>query len=236
MSINKSIPLILVFTLGIAFSATAQRVRPKNMPKYDQKALHFGFCIGLNYYDFQYRTVADLAAVPEWRSVRSTVSPGYSIGIISNLRLGKYFDFRFIPTFTATERRLDFELFNKQTNTYDQEVRMIESSFIQLPFEIKFKSERINNHLWYVLGGVTYSIDLASKQDVEDDRIFKLKRNDLTYDVGIGLDLYFEYFKFSPQIKAGFGLANLKVEDGTLPVQGIDQIFTRSILINFTFE
>ena len=86
------------------------------------------------------------------------------------------------------------------------------------------------------MGGIKHSLDLASKKDVEDDNIFKIENNDLAVEFGVGLDFYFEYFKFSPQLKTSFGVANLLVEDGTLFVEGLDGLYSRSILINFTFE
>lgn len=214
----------------------AQFKKLKNQAKYDKRPLHFGFCMGLNFYDFQIQQKADLSANPNLYRIWSESSPGYSIGIISNLRLSNHFDLRFIPTFSATVRRLYFDMVNPYTFERSIEEYEVESSFIQFPFELKFKSDRINNHRWYVLAGIQYNIDLASKEKVEDDTIFKIKKNSTAYEFGAGIDIYFEYFKFSPQIKAAFGMNNLLVEDGTIPVSGIDQIRNRCILINFTFE
>ena len=87
-----------------------------------------------------------------------------------------------------------------------------------------------------MLGGIQYNLDLASKEKVEDDTIFKIARNNVAWEAGVGIDIYFEYFKFSPQLKAQFGVNNILVQDGTLPVTGIDVLLSRSILINFTFE
>lgn len=214
----------------------AQSNKLRNQPKYDNRVVHFGFCLGLNTYNFQIREKADLASVPGVYNIWSTTAPGYSIGIISNLRLGTHFDFRFIPTFSSTVRHMHVDMENPYTMERDVEDFEIESSFIQFPFELKFKSQRINNHRWYVLGGFQYSIDLASKEKVDDDTIFKIKKNNMDYQVGVGIDIYFEYFKFSPQLKGSFGINNLLVEDGTVQSSGIDQLLSRCILINFTFE
>ena len=214
----------------------AQVSRLQNQPKYDNRTVHFGFCLGINFFDFQIRQKADLAANPNLFSLYSDPSPGYSIGIISNLRLAEFLDLRFIPTFAATVRRLYVDMIDPYTLERGIKEFEVESSFIQFPFELKYKSERINNHRWYVLGAIQYSIDLASQEKVEDDTIFKIKRNSTDAQIGVGVDIYFEYFKFSPQIKASFGLNSLLVEDGTVPVSGIDQLMNRCLLINFTFE
>jgi hypothetical protein len=226
----------IIILLCVPTFGNAQRGKLQNQPKYDNRPLHFGFCLGINLFDFQIRPASDLTNIPGLYALWTDVSPGYSIGIVSNLRLNNYFDFRFIPTFSATVRRLYVEMDNPLNGEYGIYEYQIESSFIQFPFELKFKSERMNNHRWYVLGGVQYNLDLASKEKVEDDTIFKIARNNVAWEAGVGLDIYFEYFKFSPQLKAQFGINNILVQDGTLPVSAIDQLLSRSILINFTFE
>jgi hypothetical protein len=225
---------LLVFLGPIAVSAQSRKLQ--NQPKYDNRPVHFGFCLGINTYDFQIRPKQDLAAIPGVYDMFTTSQPGYSIGIISNLRLGKYFDLRFIPTFSSTVRRITFDMDEPFTNKRVIKEYQVESSFIQFPFELKYRSERINNHGWYVLAGFEFATDLASKEKVEDDTIFKIKRSNAAAQAGVGIDIYFEYFKFSPQIKYSWGINNMLVEDGTVPVSGIDKLLSRCFLINFTFE
>lgn len=208
----------------------------KNQPKYDHQRLHFGFFLGVNYQNFHIQLVEDLPSVPGYYSVRTDVSPGYNINIVSNLRLTDHFDLRFNPGFASTTRTLFFDIRDPVSLERVEVKREVESSFIELPFELKLRSDRIGNYAMYVMAGVKYNMDLASKEDVEDDRVFKIKAADLLYEFTYGWDIYFEYFKFSPQIKASFGFANLKVEDETFLVEGIDKIMTRSIMISFTFE
>lgn len=223
--------LFLAPTLGFS-----QNKKLQNQSKYDKKTVHFGFCLGINTYDFLIKPKKDLAAVTNVYEMYSTSSPGYSIGIISNLRLGEFIDLRFIPTFSSTVRRITFDMNDQFTGERYVKEYQVESSFIQFPFELKYKSERINNHRWYVLTGVEFATDLASKEKVDDDTIFKIKKSNVAVQGGVGIDIYFEYFKFSPQIKYSWGVNNLLVEDGTVPVSGIDKIMSRCFLINFTFE
>ena len=227
-----------IFTLGLislSLLLSAQR-RLKNQPTYDERKLHFGFSIGLNYYDFKVDEIANLNELNGYYNVTTQVEPGYTILIISNLRLGHHADLRLTPGFASTVRRINFDLLDPNTEELVLVEREIESSFLEFPLEFKFKSDRIDNYRLYVLGGVKYSLDLASDENSEDDRVFKLTQNDYSYELGFGVDIYFEYFKFSPQIRASFGLANTKVEDGTFLVDGINTLQTRAILINFTFE
>lgn len=230
----KSFKFILILTCTLLSSQVYSQSR--NLRLYDQRPIHFGFYVGINMYDFQLRRKEDLSQIPNVYGYQTEVSPGYSIGIVSDLRLGHHLNLRFLPSFVNTERKIFVDMDNPYTHVRSIEERKIESSLMQATFELKFKTDRIENHRWYVLTGITYSYDLASKEKVKDDMIFKLASSDLTYDFGIGTDIYFEYFKFSPQIKAFFGVNDLNVQDGTVPVSGLEGTFTRGMLFCLTFE
>lgn len=230
---SKFITLLLL-VLGSS-SAFAQN-GTKNLRLYDQRPVHFGFYVGVNFYDFQLRMKEDISKVPDFFGVRTEVSPGYSIGIVSDLRLSHHLNLRFLPSFVNTERKLYFDMIDPYSGIRSEQERVIESSLVQAPFELKFKTERIHNHRWYVLAGFTYSFDLASKEKLEDDLIFKLNSSDLSYDFGIGMDIYFEYFKLSPQIKGFWGFQDLTIPDGTVPVSGLESTRTRGMLFCLTFE
>ncbi len=227
--------ILTTLLLIIANTAMGQN-GTRNLRLYDQRPIHFGFYVGVNVYDFQLRMKSDLSEIPKVYGYETEASPGYSVGIVSDLRLGHNLNLRFLPSFVNTERKLYIDMEHPYTGVRSIEERIIESSLIQAPFELKFKTDRIENHRWYVLTGFTYSYDLSSKEDLEDDLIFKLNSSDLSYDFGIGMDIYFEYFKLSPQIKAFWGFNDLNVQDGTIPVSGLESTRTRGILFSFTFE
>lgn len=214
----------------------AQNGQLKNQPKYDSKTLHFGFYLGLNFMDFKVDPVPDFSNISGYYSFQTIVNPGYTIGIVSDLRLHDRLNLRFLPAFATTERNIEFDAVNPITGVRQLTLRTVESSFVEFPFELKFKSDRIDNYRVYVLAGIKYALDLASKEKVEDDLLFKIRRNDLAYELGVGVDIYFEYFKFSPQLRASFGIPNIGVEDGTFFMSGINRVQTRAISINFTFE
>ncbi len=234
MRILRSL-LFCAFVFLLLLPAQGQR-RLKNQANYDKKPIHFGFNIGINYWDFHTQPITDLAALPGYYSMRSTVQPGYNIGIVSNLRLSDHFDFRIIPAFASTERILFFTVDDPNTGRVIEVERKIQSSFIEVPFLLKFKSDRINNYRMYAIGGLKYNYDLASKKDVLDDRFFKINNSDLAYEIGFGLDFYFEFFKFSPQIKASWGFADMLIQDDTFFVDGIARLETRALLISLNFE
>ena len=66
-----------------------------------------------------------------------------------------------------------------------------------------------------------------------------MKTNSLYYEVGFGIDFYLTYFKFSPSIRGIFSLKNELVKDNDLSspwTSNIENLYSRGLLINFTFE
>ena len=224
----------IFFFVLTGWNAAAQRIL--NMPTYTSKPYHFGFYLGINWYNFHIRHKPNLDEFPGYYSTLTRVDPGYHVGIISDLRLANHLNLRFNPAFAATVRRLEIDTYNPNFLRRQVYIRDVESSFVELPLELKFSSRRIGNYLMYLTGGLRYNIDLSSQEDVLDDELFKIRRNDLAYEVGFGIDIFFEYFKMSPQIKGGFGFANLLVNDGSVYVNNIDKLYTRSVLFCITFE
>lgn len=213
----------------------AQRYNvPLNLPNYDNKPIHFGFLIGLNTLDFKLTPVSNIE--DELFVIQSQSQKGFNLGVVSNMRLGNNLDFRFIPTLSLAERRIFYTL-NDNTVLTDEN-KKIESTFIEFPVSIKYKSSRYNNGRAYIMTGLKYSLDLASQRNIDDEglEIVKIKKDDFLYEIGLGLDFYLPYFKFSPELKANFGLTNLVVNDGSIYSRSIKGMKTRGFSISFTFE
>ena len=167
----------------------------------------------------------------------SSSQNGFNLGIVSNLRIGKYTDLRFIPTLVFGERHLYYQ-FIDSNQVSNEKIKKIESTLIDFPIYIKYKSARYNNFRTYVLGGVKYSLDIAAQEKIDDDgqEIVKLKRDDIMGEIGFGIDYYLEYFKFSPQIKLSYGIVNLLSKDETVYTKSINRLSTNGWMISFTFE
>jgi len=152
--------------------------------------------------------------------------------------LGEYFDLRLLPGLSFVSRNINYTFVSPlQTLSYKKDV---ESTFITLPLDLKYKSVRLNNYRVYVLGGLKYSIDMASNKDVNNSdlkvAIVKIKKQDLAYEFGFGLDIYFRYYKFSPEIKYAVGITNLLIQDNTAFSTPIQKLNSKCISLAFTFE
>lgn len=233
----KYILLLFVFLISTWHFAFSQNFKSPNTPKYDKKWYHFGFMIGLNQMDFLLKT-GDLKPYDTLMLLQSKPQKGFDVGIVGNLRLAEHFDLRFIPALSFGERILEYTIIERDTDIVNYK-KKIESTFIELPLTIKYKSARITNFRVYTVGGMKYSYDLASqfkKKTDSDEYVVKLKKNDFQYLIGAGIDYYFPLFKFSIEYKMAFGIPDLVKREGNVFSDPIKRLNSKISLISITFE
>ena len=231
---------LLYFILFFTFtnSVNAQlRPKQKNLSRYDNQKMHFGFTLGINSLDFNIKHNDEVMYQDSLYVLHSNNQKGFNLGIVSNFRMGKYTDFRFVPAIVFGERRLLYS-FADTNNVISTEMKAIESTLLDFPFYVKYKSERYNNFRSYVLFGIKYSLDIASQKDIVNENfvVLKLQPHDLTGEIGFGMDFYLEYFKFSPQIKVSAGVLNLLAKDESVYTTSIKNLYTNGWMLSFTFE
>ncbi|MEI8278407.1 MAG: porin family protein [Bacteroidota bacterium] len=214
-------------------SALAQR-HPMNMADHDEKMYYFGISFGLNYSTYRIQYSNSFATTDTFKRIQPRWSPGFNLGLMGNLRLNKYFDLRFVPSLSFAEKKLDFNA----PLSDSMESRSIESVYMHLPLQIKFKSDRIGNFRFYTMGGVKLDYDMASNaRSRRGDEFLKVTPVDYGYELGIGLEFFNSNFIFSPEIKLSQGLGNQLYRDVGLPLtNAIDQLHTRMIVISIHLE
>lgn len=210
----------MLFTacLAISISVSGQKQRPKNESWYDEKLLHFGFSLGFNTMDFKITPSQDYLVTDSVYPEVSRLNPGINIQIVTNLRPGRYWDIRFLPGVSFGQRNVRY--YKIPANNGDDPVlyneqQRIESSYLEFPLLLKYKGERLNNVRPYVIGGLNFRYDLAAKKEYDDEKpvYIRLKRPDLYYETGAGLDFYLTYFKLSVELKMSNGLSNIIVDE-----------------------
>jgi len=172
---------------------------------HDEKIIHFGFCLGLNVMDF---TVTPSYAGYQADSLLCSVNkltPGFHIQAVSAARLTDYLELRFLPGVAFGQREL---LFYKNHMLYEKPQKL-ESSYIELPWLLKYKSKRINNYRGFMVGGLNPRFDLAKTYREDDGIYMDLKLKDLCYELGAGFDFYFPYFKLSIELRGSWGMFNV---------------------------
>lgn len=256
MTLKKYFIVIAALHMGmIASELPAQTRKPHNLIHYDYAPYHFGFTLALNQmlfsidhaslYTHQIYTSEQAPDIPaEWarlNSIESNPNLGFTVGIVSNLRLSDHFDFRFIPSLSFGERDLTYHIEREFQGSVDNIIirKPIQSTFVEFPFYLRYESMRLNNIRSYLIAGPKYSIDLISdtrRSEKIDGAVVKLRRHDIYLDLGVGFDFYNEYFKFGTEIRMSYGLRNLLKKQEVIYTKGIDQLRSKIFTLAFTFE
>lgn len=229
---------LVILLSGIFTNVYSQKKQIANLYNYDLQVIHFGFLLGVNNFNFTVKPTPNFYDLDSLYSITSEPALGFSLGIVSNLHVGDNFDLRFLPTLSFGERTMIYRVKDLPIDSIIEKRKLVESTLMEFPFLLKFKSARYVNFRTYLIGGIKPTIDLASqdKVDSKGEKILKLKRNDLHYELGVGFDFYSQYFKFSPELKFSFGLRDLTVQENTIYTVGLDRVSSRAVYISFLFE
>ncbi len=228
--------ILVLFCLSLLFlTPAAAQHKIMNMAEHDDKPYYFGLSFGLNFSTYQVKYTQNFAATDTFMQIEPHVAPGFNLGLIGNLRLNKWVDLRLIPTLSFAEKKLDFNTPNRPDTL---EMRSIESIYLHLPVQLKFKSERLRNFRFYALVGGKFDYDLAANaRSRKTDEYLKVKPVDVGAELGFGIELYYPNFIFSPEIKISQGLMNQLYKDKNLPLtNAIEQLHTRMIVISLHIE
>jgi len=235
---KKSIVLLICGLFLFINNAFAQiKEKLQYLPTYDMETLHWGFYLGLNQKSFKLdyklpNTIINIKA-----------ETGFNIGLIGDFRLNNNLNLRLEPGLSHNVKTLFYSSSDPSLfPTTKESVRTVSSSYLHIPLLLKFSSNRINNVRPYLLAGLSYDFNFSSNQNStqdNSDRVFRMKKSNLMYEVGFGIDIYLFYFKFSPSIRGIFAINNELVRDvdpysrWTAP---INYLGTRGVFLNFAFE
>jgi hypothetical protein len=232
---KKVIVLFILFTLSAKaqFGTSIFSKDPiVNLENFDKQRVYWGYFLGFSTFDFK----TDYKVPGQDINVKGNT--GFNVGLVGVLRLHEYLELRFEPGLYYASRTLTYSGF---TNDRDA-LREVKATYIDFPVMLKFSSLRTGNVRPYLLGGVGSTLNLSSNSKSKDDNSeqkFRVNPWSQNYTFGFGIDLYFEYFKFSPSIRGVFGFNDelIRDEDPNSPWTGnIESLKTRAVLINFTFH
>nr|WP_317043078.1 porin family protein [Nonlabens tegetincola] len=205
-----------------------------NRENFDKQRYTWGYYLGFNSYDYKF----DYNELTE--EINTETSVGFNVGLVGDVRLNDYFNLRLEPGIVFVNRTLTFP--DPSLMTPAQQEREVVSTYINVPLLLKFSTKRKNNWKPFVVGGFSWSSNLSSNEENPDDNSagqFRQMTNVFNYEIGIGVDLYLFYFKFSPSIRGVFAMTDELVPDMDVnsPWTGnISSMQSRGIFINFTFQ
>lgn len=226
--------LVLLAILMVSNSIHSQRRKPiLNIQNEDKALINWGYYLGFNQYDFQFEYENDIG-----QDVLVDKTIGFNVGLIGELRLNEFLDVRLEPGLLYTQRNLGFPGFENINDA----IREVRSTYIRFPLLLKVSTRRYNNIKPFIIGGGYAAINLGANEDSLDDNssgTFRSTKNVYGYELGFGIDMYTEFFKFTPSIRGVFAITDELIPDNdpNSPWTGnINAIRTRGIFVNFTFE
>lgn len=227
---------VLVLCVLFVQNVDAQRNRGNyNYYDFQQKNYYFGITLGYNSSSFKPFHSQDFLYSDSIRAITSLNGPGFNLGIVTNLKIGEYFDFRFLPTLSFSERTLRYDR-NSVSQEFSQ--RPVESVFVEMPFHLRYKSKPYRDLRLFVIAGVKYGFDVASDSRTRQaESLVKISPTDFAIEYGAGVQFFFPYFIFSPEFKVSHGIGNTLIFNPNLEESTVlEKVLSRTFTVSLHFE
>lgn len=220
--------------LAVGSESFGQNMGTLNLPNFDEQKIHYGFLIGGHISRYQLKYNEDFTT-PDQDSIHSIVPKnlfGFKLGFIINFHLWQYLDVRINPIIAFYQLGMDYR-FTDETSL--EELR--DPTYVELPIMFKYKSVRRENRRLYLLAGINPSIRASGSKGDDDTTERLLTKNfNMSLELGVGLDLYQPFYKFSPEVRYSYGLMNVLSDEPNDFSAGIENLVVHSFTIYFCFE
>ena len=228
---------MVLLLLLLPLCAVAQERKVQNKPYIDFRRLHYGFFVGTHLQDMEFVNNGFVTENGEmWYADIPNYNPGFSVGVLADLRLGKYFSLRAIPTMHFGQNSVIF----REQNSGETSKQSIKTTYIALPLHVKYAAERFNNYRPYITAGVSPLFNLPVKKQQQ----LLLKKFDCMIEVGFGCDFYLPFFKLIPELKFAFSVLDVLRKDRNDLLdanyikftQSVDKVVSKMIVLSLYFE
>lgn len=223
--------------LLLPLCAVAQERKVQNKPYIDFRRLHYGFFIGFHAQDMEFANNGFVTENGEtWYADIANYNPGFSVGVLADLRLNTYLSLRAIPTMHFGQNTVYF----REQNSGETSKQSLKTTYIAVPVHVKFAAERFNNYRPYVVTGISPMWNLTVKKQQQ----LLLKKFDFMIEVGAGCDFYLPFFKLIPELKFSFSpLSVLNKQRNDLLdanymkfTQSVETVTSKMITLSLYFE
>ena len=229
--------ILYILLLLLPLCAMAQERKVQNKPYIDFRRLHYGFFIGFHAQDMEFTNNGFVTENGEtWYADIANYNPGFSVGVLADLRLNTFLSLRAIPTMHFGQNTVYF----REQNSGETSKQSLKTTYIAVPVHVKFAAERFNNYRPYVVAGVSPMCNLTIKKQQQ----LLLKKFDFMIEVGAGCDFYLPFFKLIPELKFSFSpLSVLNKQRNDLLdanymkfTQSVEAVTSKMITLSLYFE
>jgi len=228
---------IVVFAFALVpLRSDAQLFRwaRQHNPSYDDKKISYGFSIGLHTssYQVKYSNKFVRPNLDTLHSVQAVFLPGFSLGFLVNYRFSEFLDLRLMPKAGFYAHKLYYYYTSAPVQS-----QLVETTLVELPLLLKYKSVRRGNVRMYMIGGITPAFEASGKNDIGNSTAgLSIQKHNISLDMGAGFDFYFPFFKFSQEIRFSRGISNMLGDKQTDYSNPISRLNTNTISIYLIFQ
>ncbi|MBC7922692.1 MAG: PorT family protein [Ferruginibacter sp.] len=218
--------------LGQKIPSSKQNFYGINQAEYENRIMHYGFFLALHGTHYNLRHSDQFV---NYKDSVVAITPkntnGFGLGFIVNYRFARYFSVRVLPTVSFYTRDIDYAFQSGRSATQSRE-----STNIELPLLLKYQSERRDNVRMYMVAGIKGSVEANTKKKQGGSERLNVLNKDLAIEYGAGFDLFYEFVKFSPEIRFSHGIADLLVPDRNVYSRGLNRLTTHTVSLYLHFE
>jgi hypothetical protein len=234
----KRVIAIFCLLFCISLGLQAQIIAPKKLKykhPFEHRNFNLGFQMGMTYNSFLVKDQIDIwdeGVLLSDITIRNGL--GLNLGMIMNMNLHNHLNIRMIPAVSLEERTFDFHY----TIPYDTiEKRRVEAATFDLPLLFQIRSNLYKRHRMYVITGPQVSFNVQNNKNLRDDpSLIKVKGNTFNWVVGVGMNIYGEKIKLSPELRYSIGFTNEYVNRNTLHSGAISALYRQVLTLNILFE
>jgi hypothetical protein len=230
---RKVISILLLCFIVVIPSFSQARFNPIHSSGQEHRALSYGFFLAAHTSTLRVRYSNDFLNQTEVVNVMPLISKGFSLGFLGALKLHDQLSLNLTP-------KVGF--YEYLTNVYFSDGNILMNNntkayMTEFPVFIKYRSQRFNNNRMFITAGAS-PMFRTQPQDVANNDDLVINGRDITLDVSMGFDLYFKFFRLSPEIKFSHGLTNIYYPQETDPRYNslISDIRRRTVSIIFNFQ
>lgn len=200
----------------------------------DKKILKYGFFLGSHQNSFGIKYSEAFESSPDLENllaINSKQKAGFNLGFMVDFRLADQFSLRIVPVKIGLyQHEVDYVMADGTVDT-----QLIETTRIEPGAFFRYRSIRRGNTRMYVVAGMSGSLRTGKAKETDTGGLV-IRKLDIRAEVGIGLEKYFKFFKFSPELRYSRGLINVLQDGVAFYSLGIDRIVTHNFTLYFHFS
>ena len=226
--------IVVLFSMLLCFESMGQSLNStEHLIDYDDQRFHYGFLMGLHQSKYRIR-YSDTFTSPIMDSLHSIVPEnqgGFKLGFVIDMYLFQYLSIRLLPTVGFYENAMTYRFTDGTSLSEFKDATMME-----MPLLLKYKSVRRRNHAMYLVGGINPSLEAAARTEDASREKLEIRRFNFAIDLGVGFDIYFPLFKFSPELRYSFGRRNMLRPVANSFSVNLEEALIHNLGVFITFE